>query len=398
MRTSDNIEKLIKNAAIHSNPDINQVVLRELLQEFDNAKEQKPAVAQPSERRTIMKSQITKLAAAAVIMAAILIGIHMFGGSIEGASVAWADVLENIQKLKTLTLLVRAKEEGPPVLKLIVIDPYLIRIELLGGETFGVLRPDVQIPDGSIWIIDTKAGKALMLNPEKKTATELSADKQILDVYNTFRNFKDWPGFSVQEIGERQIDGKQAIGFHLKKKNESDEMMVWVDPETQLPIRIEYTLKHAEEQIQRAFTTDIVFEAELDKSLFSLEAPEGYELKKFDYDPINRLKSAVNMDRIVKACRKYVNEHEGQWPDSLEELPIYGLDKDVFTNPRQPARKAGYVYLKPAASPPESSIVLYEAYDVWDSGINVGLANYHIEFIKEEADFKNRLKNTLQRK
>jgi len=35
---------------------------------------------------------------------------------------------------------------------------------------------------------------------------------------------------------------------------------------------------------------------------------------------------------------------------------------------------------------------------VWDSGINVGLANYHIEFIKEEADFKNRLKNTLQRK
>ena len=397
MRPAENIERLIKNLHDTTSAEMDKRVLDDALLAYEKSEKTKSAVAGPNIWRIIMTNGITKLAAAAVITAAILVGIYMFGGSIDGASVAWADVLENIQKSKTLTLLVRAKEEGPPVLKLMVIDPYLIRIELLGGETFGVLRSDVQIPDGSIWIIDTDIGKALMLNPEKKTATELSADKQILDVYNTFRNFKDWPGFSVQEIGKRQIDGKKTIGFHLKKKNESDEMTVWVDPETQLPIRID-TLKHSEEQIQQAITTDIVFDAELDKSLFSLEPPEGYELKKFDYDPINRLKSAVNMDRIVKACRKYVNEHEGQWPDSLEELSIYGLDKDVFTNPRQPARKAGYVYLKPPSSPPESSIVLYEAYDVWDSGINVGLANYRIEFIKEEADFKNRLKNTLQRK
>ena len=398
MRPAENIERLIKNLHDTTSAEMDKRVLDDALLAYEKSEKTKSAVAGPNIWRIIMTNGITKLAAAAVITAAILVGIYMFGGSIDGASVAWADVLENIQKSKTLTLLVRAKEEGPPVLRLMVIDPYLIRIELLGGETFGVLRSDVQIPDGSIWIIDTDIGKALMLNPEKKTATELSADKQILDVYNTFRNFKDWPGFSVQEIGKRQIDGKKTIGFHLKKKNESDEMTVWVDPETQLPIRIEYTLKHADKQVQRAFTTNIVFDAELDKSLFSMEPPAGYELKKFDYDPVNQLKSAVNMDRIVKACRKYVNEHDGQWPDSLEELSIYGLDKDVFTNPRQPARKVGYVYLKPPSSPPESSIVLYEAYDVWDSGINVGLANYRIEFIKEEADFKNRLKNTLQRK
>jgi tetratricopeptide (TPR) repeat protein len=75
MRTSEDIEKLIKNAAIHSNPDVNQVVLRDLLKEFDNAQEQKSTVTQPSERRIIMKSPITKLAVAAVIIVAVALSI-----------------------------------------------------------------------------------------------------------------------------------------------------------------------------------------------------------------------------------------------------------------------------------------------------------------------------------
>ena len=137
--------------------------------------------------------------------------------------------------------------------------------------------------------------------------------------------------------------------------------------------------------------TDIVFDARLDESLFSLRPPEGYKMEEFEYDPpVNRLISATNMNRIMKACRKYVDEHNGQWPDSLEELFIYGLDRDVFSNPGR-ADENGYVYLKPPVSPTKSRIVLYEAYDVWEDGINVGFADYHIGFVKEESDFENRL-------
>ncbi len=46
-----------------------------------------------------MKSPITKLAAAAVIIIAVLIGINQFGGSIDGASVAWADVTERFESV-----------------------------------------------------------------------------------------------------------------------------------------------------------------------------------------------------------------------------------------------------------------------------------------------------------
>jgi hypothetical protein len=52
--------------------------------------------------RIIMKSKITKLAAAAVIIIAVLIGIHYSGGSIDGASVALAQVTENMKRMPWL--------------------------------------------------------------------------------------------------------------------------------------------------------------------------------------------------------------------------------------------------------------------------------------------------------
>ncbi len=47
-------------------------------------------------RRTIMKSPVIKLAAAAVIIVAVLAGIHNFGGSIDPASVAWGNVISSV--------------------------------------------------------------------------------------------------------------------------------------------------------------------------------------------------------------------------------------------------------------------------------------------------------------
>ena len=47
-------------------------------------------------RKTIMKSKISKIAAAAGVVIAVLIGVFLLGGSMEG--VAWAKVVENIER------------------------------------------------------------------------------------------------------------------------------------------------------------------------------------------------------------------------------------------------------------------------------------------------------------
>ena len=341
-----------------------------------------------------MKSKITKFAAAAAIIIAVFIGVHYLGGSIDGASVAWAGVLENIRNSKTLTFLVRTTEDGPPIMKIMLIDPHYLRVEFLSEH-----MPEPPVVGGQIWIVDANKAQSLILNIIKKSCKIYPADQKMVDIYNTFRNFTDRVDFSVEEIGTRRVADRSAVGFRLRKLDEDREIIVWADAKTKLPVLMEETYKDAKGEHGRHVITDIVFDAELDKSLFSLEPPPGYKFEQFEYDKVvTRMKSAANMDRILKACREYVNEHNGQWPDSLQELYQYGLDKEIFTNPAQPTREIGYVYMRPPVSTSESRIVLYEAYEVWNGGINVGFANYQVQFIKEESGFKNRLEEPVQRR
>lgn len=332
-----------------------------------------------------MKSPITKLAAAAIITA-LLVGVYQFGGSTDGASVAWSEVLQNINGAKSITWKSTSTEEGKSrTVRYMALEPYSMRIEW---------------PDGRIEISNHREERALLLNAANKTATVLYAKQQTLDVYNSFLHFKDRPS-SVKRISSREINGKRAIGFDVEApsylqgsnryygvmdNNEPIiqlERVVWVDAETLLPVLIEHTFVGAEGRLVQSCTDEIAFDVELDESLFSLEVPSGYELKH-DTKMYDRMKSAWHMNEILKACTVYDNKH-GQWPDSLEALALPGID---ITK---------YVYLKPPAEQKRSTIsrvVLYDAYEVWESGINVGFTNCRVEFIEDESKFQK----LLQRK
>ncbi|MHC4155156.1 MAG: hypothetical protein ACYST6_09590 [Planctomycetota bacterium] len=355
----------------------------------------------PSKRSTftlnaILNSRITKLTVAASMTIVALIAIHQF----VGPQVAWAEVLENIRNLRTLTFLIRTSDGGPPVAKAMVVDPYLMRTEFLGEQ-----ERAANLLGGQILIVDAEKGKALILDTEKKKATIRPARQAVLPVYDAYRNFREMEDFSVEQVGRRRIGDIEAVGFRLKKQDGEREIMVWADPETKLPVLMEESVEDAQGQSRRFLLTDIVFDAELDRSLFSLELPEGYEedeegsaLVGRQVELVNRVKSAANVDRILKACRKYAAEHGGQWPDTLNELAKYGVHEETFINPRQPGRKVGYIYLKPPVSAPQDRIVLYEAYDEWNEGINVGYASTRVQFVRDKSEFENQLKESSSSK
>jgi len=334
---------------------------------------------------TIMKNRITKLAAAAVIIIAVLIGISQF----LGGTVTFADVMQNIQNARTLTyrnVITRANED-PQVVKTMVLEPHLMRVEL---------------PDGRVWILDYAQGKTLILDSKNKQAVMSSTSQEILDLYGTFRNFRNVPDFSVSRIGQRTVDGVQAVGFELTRENDENVIIVWANPQTSLPIRIEQTVKDEKGQVIKSVTTDIIFDAELNRSLFRLVAPEGYRRRFVDGPPERSIKltkrsqTASNMKQILLTCIMYAQDHEDRWPDSLQDLTEYGLVKDTLINPRQPERQIGYIYIKPCTPLSPQQVVLYEAYDSWGDGINVGYADGHVHFIKEEYNFKNDLQKPIE--
>ena len=391
---SDSNDKLIeKKLQILSNLKPNEQSAKEAIQktrqkimDLENEK------TQFNIWRIIMKSPITKLAAAAVIIIAVLIAINQFGGSIDIASRTFAAVVENVNKAKTISWTSRFIIEGQELAssKVMFMEPDLAREEISDGRTI---------------IFDLKQGQALVLNTKIKGAFMTSIATQPFNPYDNFKNFRQIDKCDIKQLGTEIIGNRKAEVFELIAKDNSQKTKVWVDSQTELPFQMESNYKGTEEkpigEVVTLITSNIVFDEEMDKSLFSLDIPEGYKIMEGklvspETGRINkyaaRAKSAANMSKIVKACLKYTDEHSGHWPDSLDNLTNYGIKDDILINPGQPESKNGYIYLKPKTNRLSADVVvLYEMYEDWGEGINVGCADGHVEFVGSEDDFKKML-------
>ena len=104
MKPAKKIERLIKKSRYKASSEVYDKALSSFLQAVDAYEKQKPALTEPNIWRIIMKSKITKIAAAAVIIIAVMIVIHWFCGSIDIAKPAYGitDLPELIKNAKTM--------------------------------------------------------------------------------------------------------------------------------------------------------------------------------------------------------------------------------------------------------------------------------------------------------
>jgi hypothetical protein len=104
VRSTENIEKLVKNLEldIKTNSQTDHIILNELLDAQKKSIKQKSVFKLPNLGRLIMKSQITKFAAATAIIIAVLIGIGHFGRN--GSSIALADITEQFESVPFFNL------------------------------------------------------------------------------------------------------------------------------------------------------------------------------------------------------------------------------------------------------------------------------------------------------
>lgn len=136
------------------------------------------------------------------------------------------------------------------------------------------------LADGKVWLLNRRKKQVLLMNPAKKTAKIILIKNQPPDIYETLSSFKNIPQLSVKKIGQRQIGETQAIGFCASFGQ--DKTTFWIDPQTRLPIRIEFLVTNECGQTKPAFIwSDIVFDVELDRSLFSFDIEE-YKVEEVD--------------------------------------------------------------------------------------------------------------------
>lgn len=246
--------------------------------------------------RTIMKNPITKIAAAAAIIIAVVIGLNQLDDS---SSVAWAEVSQHILNAQTavLDIIIGDEEAGGPV----------IHDEIKGSR----IRRTMSNIEDVVSIIDLESWRLLSLTVSKKEAAYVdlkglpSMPNYMDTLRNLIRELQEKPDFVVEELGRREIDGQEVIGFLAR--HPKAEITIWADPETALPVRIEQVGGQ-----MKVICKNVRFDVPMDESLFSMDVPEGYKLQQVELD----LMGSTEED-FIEGLRIRAGLFDGQFPDGV---------------------------------------------------------------------------------
>jgi hypothetical protein len=303
MRPADNannIEKLIKKLRYNGSAETHNRILGNVMQALDAVEKEKPSAPTQNIWRTIMKSKITKIAAAAVIVIAVILCIHQFGKPLVTGTPTFAQVIQPILNAQTaiFDIIVGEEEAGGPVIH-----------DMVCGSR---IRRTLSNMKSAISIIDLEAGKILTLDSEKKEAVYVdlkglpSMPNYMEILRNVIAGLQAHPEFKVEELGEQEIAGQKLIGF--RATHPKAEIIIWADPQTALPVRIEQIGGQ-----MKLICKNLVFDVPLDEELFSMDVPEGYTQQQAELD----LFGATEEDFIEGLRIRAELFGDGQFPEGV---------------------------------------------------------------------------------
>ena len=205
MQPADDIKRLIDKSKIASSGQVDRRILADALADLENRRTI-DALARPGVWRVVMHSKTVKLAAAAAIVIAVLLGLQFFGTS----SVTFAQAIQPILNANTaiLDIIIGVEDPNTPV----------IHDMIMGSR----IRRTVPGVEESVSIIDLQTSRILSLTESKKEAVyiDLKGLPQIPNYLETLKNvfveLQDSPHFEIQDLGTKQIDGHEAVGFLAK--------------------------------------------------------------------------------------------------------------------------------------------------------------------------------------
>ncbi len=301
-------DRLAKNGKAVAQGDLENDVMNQIVREQKvRLKAAEKAAEGLRLRRIIMKSRFAKLAAAAVIVVAVLIGLNPFE-----SSVTFADVVKPILNAKTLIFdLIIGGDESGPVIHEIVVGSRIRRTMSNLPTLTQILDPD----SGKLLVLDAESQTAMYVDIEGMVAA--GTRNYIAGIRELIERVQNDQG-SVEKLGEQVIDGQKAIGFAASGPGE--EITIWADPETALPIRIELRIGQESVTVLKNFELD----AAVDGALVSMTKPDGYRLQETQVD----LGQATEQD-FVESLRIWAEiVRDGTFPNavssenSMKEMPV----------------------------------------------------------------------------
>ena len=288
------MRRLFDIAAVQTNAAPDDAVFETIRTVYTSTVERKSAQQEPSMWRFVMKSPLTKLAVAAAVVVACVIGLSLWRTT--GSGIALADVLARIEQVSVYRYQCSSKMTSMDPNK-----PYSseTRVTKLISQEYGAKtefeRPD---PNGG-WITSQqgyifpfpKEKTMILIYPEQKKYTRIENDDRFGQLFwqaNSDSSFwaKRILGCKYESMGRSIVDDIEVEGFRSTDPNilpgvcDVDNKM-WVDVKTRLPVRYDFRVTHIDKMGNKTEIEQIVYhnfqwDVPVDASEFKPVIPDGY--------------------------------------------------------------------------------------------------------------------------
>lgn len=236
-------------------------------------------------------------------------GILVVAGTafmLQSSQSLFAEVIDQLRAARSLTYVTHLYTEGntkSSETKTMIAEDGRQRIEFAGG---------------TISILDSSSRPRLVLVKDTKRALVYDLDKQRPhtpknDQLAWLENLKAHGDKPDGQLGKKTLAGRSVEGFIAKQGQYA--YTIWIDTQTKELVQVEHEMFVKGTSITRVVMTDFRFNEPLEESLFSFDAPAGYEVQK--QLPIPKV--AGGEESIIEALRGYTKQSRGKFPKSITD-------------------------------------------------------------------------------
>jgi outer membrane lipoprotein-sorting protein len=195
-------------------------------------------------RRIIMKNNITKFAVAAVIILAVLMAIHYSGGSIDGTSTVWANILTKVKTCRGYTYRTRGDISSFSDYAIWFRTPGHLRTDFYESEAGEIVTTWYKDLDkGTITYVHHNYKSFATYNNQAAKQQDSESIEYLLDKILSTEH---------KELGQKTIDGILCQGLETSdpatlgpEAEEHEDQIIsmqitlWVDVQTKYPVQFE---------------------------------------------------------------------------------------------------------------------------------------------------------------
>ena len=272
---------------------------------------------------TIMRSRITKLAVATVIVVVVLIGMHYFGGgSVDMTSVAWGNVLEYVEQVSTVVFRITVINTVPGK-----DEPVEVQAVVYVSSEYGTRR-DMYMDNKIVSTSHTvpKENIVITVIPEEKKFFRMIIPQDKFRQRQTNEDpremIKQFISTEYEQLSPDQINGIDVEGIEVKGPSvmggmfENATARLWVDVQTDLPVLMEIEGVAGGGSIQmKMVIDDFQWDVELEPSLFEPNIPADYTSKKIDIPDVNE-------GAAIRGLQLFAELTDGRYPSSLAMMTL----------------------------------------------------------------------------